>query len=55
MREIVHLQVGQCGNQIGSKVINYKKYKKKHTHTSIYKTPHYCKHLHTSMGLILKH
>jgi hypothetical protein len=22
MREIVHLQVGQCGNQIGSKVSN---------------------------------
>uniref|UniRef100_A0A3Q1FHX0 Tubulin/FtsZ GTPase domain-containing protein n=1 Tax=Acanthochromis polyacanthus TaxID=80966 RepID=A0A3Q1FHX0_9TELE len=22
MREIVHLQIGQCGNQIGSKVVN---------------------------------
>ena len=36
MREIVHLQVGQCGNQIGSKVINYNKKK----HTSIYKYKH---------------
>lgn len=23
MREIVHLQAGQCGNQIGSKVCSY--------------------------------
>lgn len=23
MREIVHLQVGQCGNQIGSKAKNF--------------------------------
>jgi len=23
MREIVHLQAGQCGNQIGAKVIEY--------------------------------
>ena len=34
MREIVHLQVGQCGNQIGSKVINYNK-KKRNTHLYI--------------------
>ena len=24
MREIVHMQAGQCGNQIGAKVINVK-------------------------------
>lgn len=23
MREIVHIQAGQCGNQIGAKVMNY--------------------------------
>lgn len=31
MREIVHLQAGQCGNQIGSKVLisSFKFYQKK--------------------------
>lgn len=26
MREIVHIQAGQCGNQIGAKVRNYNYY-----------------------------
>lgn len=49
MREIVHLQVGQCGNQIGSKVINYK--------THMYSNFFYIDVVktHLPMGLNLRH
>lgn len=36
MREILHLQAGQCGNQIGAKVTYKKKNKKHNTHGDCY-------------------
>lgn len=48
MREICHLQAGQCGNQIGAKVIQYNYYirpefrltSNKHTNNLIYYHEH---------------
>ena len=37
MREIVHLQAGQCGNQIGAKVSNTFVFKKKYIYIYIEK------------------
>ena len=42
MREIVHLQVGQCGNQIGSKVsyLNFCSQRKKMMESILEKNSH---------------